>query len=421
MKRIGLSGDSLLGGDFVWLVFKSLIVAVIGITAFEYAIHWILSGITVLQSHSTGIIIGISFICYVVYKEQKSQRRLVSKRKQAEEALSESDQKYQELADSISDVFFAIKKNGDDFIYTFWNRASEILTGVKAEIAIGRSFKEIFPEDNESRRQINDLFSRVVETKKSEQLVVIYPGAGNEYIVHEINIYPTEEGASVFVKDVTRRKLMENKIKASLLEKEIMLKEIHHRVRNNLQVISSLLDLQSSRSQDKQAKAALDESKARVRTMAIIHTQLYQSDDLANLDFGDLVRDLTRNISQAYGRTESHVEINVEADEIHLSLGTSIPCGLILNELISNSLKYAFPEGRLGEINIKLRSENDQVVMTVRDNGVGFPSAVDFKKVKSLGLELVNLLVMQLGGQIDKQINDGTQWTITFPIKEERE
>jgi len=231
-----------------------------------------------------------------------------------------------------------------------------------------------------------------------------------------------EEEARIVVsmKDITERKLAEEKIKASLLEKETMLKEIHHRVKNNLQVISSLLDLQSSYLQDEKAREALQKSMARVRTMAMIHTQLYESQDLARVDFGSFIRDLIGNISQSYGRAESPVEIKVDADETRLGIDTSIPCGLVLNELVTNALKHAFPKGRDGEIHVGMRSEDNRVVLTVKDNGIGFPDAIDLTNLKSMGLELVNILVRQMNGKIDMQVDAGTTWTITFPVKNER-
>jgi two-component sensor histidine kinase len=158
-----------------------------------------------------------------------------------------------------------------------------------------------------------------------------------------------------------------------------------------------------------------------VRTMAMIHTQLYQSQDLTKVDFGFFIRDLIGNISQSYGRAESHVKINVDTDKTRFGIDASIPCGLILNELVSNALKHAFPNEKEGKINITMRSKDDRVALTVQDNGIGFPTSVDFTKVKSLGLQLVNALVGQMNGKIDIQVDGGTTWTIAFTVKNERE
>jgi PAS domain S-box-containing protein len=234
-------------------------------------------------------------------------------------------------------------------------------------------------------------------------------------------LWDGERQFQVIYQDITERKQAEEKIKASLREKEIMLKEIHHRVKNNLQVISSLLSLQSSYLQDEKAIKALEESIERVENMANIHTQLYESQDLTRVDFGSFIKDLIGNIGQSYGRAVSPVAINVDVGEINLGIDNSIPCGLILNELISNALKYAFPEGKEGAINVRVRSEDSQVVLMVQDNGIGFPELIDFTKVKTLGLSLVNILVRQMNGKMDMQVGGGTMWTVTFPVKKDRE
>jgi two-component sensor histidine kinase len=194
-----------------------------------------------------------------------------------------------------------------------------------------------------------------------------------------------------------------------------MLKEIHHRVKNNLQVISSLLSLQSSYLQDEKAKEMFQNSVDRVETMAKIHTMLYQSEDLSRVDFGGFIRDLAGRLRQPYGMEESPVEIHVNVSDVSLTIETSIPCGLILNELVSNAFKHAFPEGRGGEINIRMAKAGDQFVLKVQDNGIGFTETVDFQNTRSLGLKLVNLLVGQMNGAIDLHVEGGTTFTIIFP------
>jgi two-component sensor histidine kinase len=227
-------------------------------------------------------------------------------------------------------------------------------------------------------------------------------------------------GAIESIRDITEHKLAGEKIKGSLLEKETMLKEIHHRVKNNMQVISSLLDLQAAKLPDEKSREIFQDSINRVSTMASIHNQLYQSEDLTWVDFGGFIRDLVGNLRQSYGRSESPVAIEVETSDMHLGIESSVPCGLIVNELVSNALKHAFPGGRDGEIDVGMRSEKDLIVLTVRDNGIGFPESIDHTEAKSLGLELVNILVGQIGGKIDIQVDGGTTWTITFPVKNER-
>jgi PAS domain S-box-containing protein len=215
--------------------------------------------------------------------------------------------------------------------------------------------------------------------------------------------------------DITSRKLAEEKIKTSLHEKEILLKEIHHRVKNNLQVISSLLNLQSSYLEDEKAREMLRNSMDRVKTMANIHTMLYQSEDMTRVDFGSFIRDLAARLQQSCGIPASPVEVHTDIADVSLTIETSVPCGLILNELVSNALKHAFPEGRGGEVTIGMAAEEDRFILTVSDNGIGFPETVDFRNTKSLGLELVNILVGQLNGAITLAVEGGTRFTITFP------
>jgi PAS domain S-box-containing protein len=241
-------------------------------------------------------------------------------------------------------------------------------------------------------------------------------GETGQIIVH-IEAIASENGQEcrAVINDITERKRGEEKIQASLLEKETMLKEIQHRVKNNLQVISSLLGLQSSYIQDEKSREIFKESQDRISTMAKIHTMLYQSEDMSRVDFGGFIRDLVGRLQQFYGIAGSPVKIHVNVSDVSLTIETSIPCGLILNELVSNALKHAFPEGNGGEVNISMTTAGDRVVLTVQDNGIGFPEAVDFHNTKSLGFGLVNLLVGQINGIIELQVEGGTTFTTTFP------
>jgi len=209
-------------------------------------------------------------------------------------------------------------------------------------------------------------------------------------------------------------------IQASLREKEVLLKEIHHRVKNNLQVISSLLYLQSRKAHDQQTIEMFNESQNRIRSMALIHEKLYQSQDIGKIDFADYIRSLTNYLSSSYGLKSRATNITVNISNVFLSIDKAIPCGLIINELVSNSLKYAFPEGRNGKIDIQLvPDKNNHVALIVDDNGVGFPKDLDFRKTKTLGLQLVNTLTKQLKATIELHNKKGTRFEITFARKEQ--
>ena len=215
--------------------------------------------------------------------------------------------------------------------------------------------------------------------------------------------------------EISERKRAEEKIQASLREKEVLLKEIHHRVKNNLQVISSLLNLQSKYIKDLESQEVFKESQNRVKSMALIHEKLYQSKDLGRINFVEYTQTLISNLFHSYGAGVNHVAFTIDADDIFLNIDTAIPCGLILSELVSNSLKHAFLGGRHGKIQIELRSNYDHLfALIVRDNGVGFPKNLNFRDTESLGLQLVNTLVNQLDGSIELDACEGTMFKIDF-------
>jgi len=216
------------------------------------------------------------------------------------------------------------------------------------------------------------------------------------------------------VQDITERKRAEENMKNSLKEKEILLKEIHHRVKNNLQVISSLLYLQSKKLSDAKSLEVFNEGQNRIRSMVLIHEQLYKSGDLARINFDKYIHDLTHSLVLSYGSMP--ITFNIHVDGVYFGVDQAIPCGLILNELISNALKHAFTPGKQGQIEIDLRTDNsDYLTLTVKDNGVGFPKNLDFRNTTSLGLNIINKLVNQLKGTIELDTNAGTEFMIRFP------
>ncbi len=226
------------------------------------------------------------------------------------------------------------------------------------------------------------------------------------------------------------RKWAEEQIKASLREKEMLLKEVHHRVKNNLQVISSLLRLQSEYVKDKESLEMFKESYNRIRSIASIHEKLYQFEELARIDFAEYIRNITDHLFRSYGVNSEAISLKINVVDGLLGIDTAIPCGLIINELVSNCLKHAFPEGRKGEICIDLSSDlpaapSDRAVQTgnkftliVSDNGVGLPKDFHFRNTRSLGLQLVNTLTDQLRGTIELDGNRGTSFKITFTVTE---
>jgi two-component sensor histidine kinase len=218
--------------------------------------------------------------------------------------------------------------------------------------------------------------------------------------------------------DITARKQAEEKIKQSLSEKELLLQEIHHRVKNNMQVISSLLKLQAETIKDESLRSAFKDSQNRVRAMALVHEKLYQSKDFTHIPFRDYLQSLIRYLYQSYTPKAGTIELTSEIEELPLAITHAIPCGLIVNELLSNALKHAFPEERTGAITIGLRSpEPHTYELTVSDDGIGLPEAIDPHTTQSLGLHLVTILAEdQLKGEITVEREGGTRVRITFKM-----
>ena len=218
----------------------------------------------------------------------------------------------------------------------------------------------------------------------------------------------------VLARMLEERKQKEDTIQASLREKEVLLREIHHRVKNNLQIIASLLTLQAQSVRDPVALEVLQDSQNRIRAMSLIHAKLYESTDLTRVDFGAFVRDLGTILLRAYALNPSAIHLKVSAGQADLDVDTLVPCSLIVNELLSNAVKHAFPAGASGTITVEFSQQDGAHTLQVFDNGVGFPADVDFRNTKSLGLRLVIMLVEQLDGTIEMINQGGTHFTIRF-------
>jgi len=219
------------------------------------------------------------------------------------------------------------------------------------------------------------------------------------------------ENAKLFLS----RKESEEKISASLKEKEILLKEVHHRVKNNLQIISSLLNLQSLSLKENNLIDVFKDSQNRVRTMALIHEKLYQSNSFARIDFGSYLKSLADYLFRSYNINPTIVKLEIEIINIYLQTDSAIACGLIINEFISNSLKYAFPEGRTGLIRITMTETIlKNIILSYYDDGVGIPIEISISNTKTLGLKLVSLLTNQLNGKITLDRTNGTMFVLEF-------
>ena len=250
----------------------------------------------------------------------------------------------------------------------------------------------------------------------------------NEEVWHQIFLNPVYldeemEEVSCLTYDITDRIEIDQKIRNSLKEKEVLLQEVHHRVKNNLQVISSILNLQTSFVNDEQTLEVLAESQNRIKTMSYIHESLYQADDFSCIEFTEYIDTLARNLLQSYAPKNCNIKMETELDEIYLDLDQAIPCGLIMNELVSNAFKYAFKGRNNGTLIIQVKMNGDQISLCVEDDGIGMDSDFRPEDSDSLGIYLVYALVEQLDAKIDFQSvhavpdecqNSGTSFLITF-------
>ena len=242
---------------------------------------------------------------------------------------------------------------------------------------------------------------------------------GVVWVHGEARLIRDEHGQPILLQgvafDISEAKRAEEVIRASLREKEVLLKEIHHRVKNNLQITSSLLRLQASKITDPIVRQALGDTQDRIRSMALVHEMLYRSEDLARIDLGAYVRNLVLHLFRSYNPQARRVSPVVQVVEIPIGVDSAIPCGLIINELVANALKHAFPDERVGQIWIRVDASPQRVELSVRDDGIGLDRDISLDTAQSLGLQLVSTLTDQIGGNITVRHNQGTEFLINFP------
>jgi PAS domain S-box-containing protein len=344
--------------------------------------------------------------------------RDITDKKRTEEALRDSEARYRALFDNISSgvAIYDVKDNGDDFVFKDFNKSGEQIDGDCKEDIIGKSVLDVRPGIKEFG--LFDVFKRVWETGKAEHYPVSLYKDRRLSKWYENYVYKLPSGEIVAAyDDITERKRAEEEIHATLREKTTLLNEIHHRVKNNLQVISSLLDLQAMSSGNPDVIRMSEESQRRIRSMAMIHETLYQSRDFSRIDLGSYVRDLSIELLQSLKINSGKIDLTIQADKaVFLDIGKVIPCGLILSELLSNALKHAFPGDGTGRIMVMInQSATKKIEIIIRDNGVGLPGDVNPHQHRTVGLHLVNGLVKnQLHGQMEVRSDNGTEFRITF-------
>jgi len=332
-----------------------------------------------------------------------------------EEELRISEGKFKDIFEYANIGIFQVDPDGN--IITANTAFAQIL-GYESnkEIKQVNLFKDVFFEELELNKMLLEL-DKSVKQGEYEFLWRIKSGKviWVQLTTHAIKDLKGKvlyfEG---FVNEITDKKVAESKLLSSLKEKEILLQEIHHRVKNNLQVISSLLNLQARAIVNTEVKELLRESQNRVKTMALIHEKLYKSKDFMVINFADYLKSLVDYLVRSYSINTNLISVVLKVNDVSFGIESAIPCGLIVNELVSNALKHAFPEGRMGAVQISLLKRRKYYHLKVSDNGAGLPEKLDIYNTESLGLQLVNTLAAQLGGKISSSSKKGTLFNLKF-------
>jgi two-component system CheB/CheR fusion protein len=339
--------------------------------------------------------------------------RDITERKRVEEQLRQQA----ELLELAHDIILVRRLDGR---ILFWNHAASATFGWSKEEAVGKIKHELLPTVfPEPRTNIDALLfaqghweGELAHTRRDGTQLTVWSrwalqldSVGKPVCILEIN------------SDITARKLADEHLLASLQEKEVLLKEIHHRVKNNLQVITSLLSLQSEYLSDSKALAMLEDMSNRVRSIAAIHEMLYGSTNLSRIDFVGYLRRIADDLLAFFSALATRVQVSLQSEQIALDITQALPCGLIANELLTNSFKYAFPDGRSGTVRASFRCAHDRCFLEISDDGVGFPPNLEPQDSTSMGLQLVILLVQQLQGTLEIDRNSGTRFIIAFPHK----
>jgi two-component sensor histidine kinase/sensor domain CHASE-containing protein len=338
---------------------------------------------------------------------------MLEARDRSTEELRRSERRNEAFLDAIPDVIFRITRDGTILDARSPTKAplieaSKNLVGKDSEQIIAL-YPFISPEQYSRSMEATE---KALDSGEPQVLEYRASVEGARRHFEERFVASGENEVIVLIREVTALKIAEE-----ARDKEVLLKEIHHRVKNNLQVISSLLALQAGSTRDARTKALLGESRDRVRSMALIHEKLYQSGgDERGMSLKSYVGDLAAHLRHSYAGNSEAVEIAVDVEDVTVSMDASVPCGLIVNELLTNALKYAFPDGRRGTIHVRLRRAADgMLVLTISDDGVGLPPGFDVHNPETLGLRIVNILVQQLKGTLALDATPGASITITFP------
>jgi PAS domain S-box-containing protein len=354
------------------------------------------------------------------FKEEKKSTSVFLNNKLIKEALKEGELSYRNLFNTIEDSIY-IQDENDQFVDV--NTGATLMHGYTHEELLGKTLQFLSGDDKNDFVEIKEKFLlafngipqsfEFCSSKKNQETFIqdikLYKGIyfGNDVLI-------------IHARDITKRKQAEEKIQTALSEKNVLLREVHHRVKNNLQAMIYLIEMQIEKLDDVKVQTFLRELQEQARTMSLVYEQLYQSDYLAEVDMDGYLNNLTTNVIQTFGAGKE-IKVKVAAENVLLDVETAMPIGLIINELLTNALKYAFniSTSNLPSIYISLVSKNNQIEIIVSDNGVGFPPDFDWQNAETLGLKLVNFWVKyQLAGNIQLINEQGTKFLINFKHEE---
>ncbi len=344
-------------------------------------------------------------------------------RKLAQKKLLDNEARLREIFTTCVDGIISVDESMN---FIRWNPGAEKILGYTADEVLGKSIMTIVPA--RYREEKKEGFLKYLKTGTGEVVgkTVEFFGLNKDglEVPLEMTITTREKDgkyiATAFVRDVTIRKIAEEQLQTSLKEKELLLGEIHHRVKNNMQIIISLLNLQFEDVQDKEMLKIIMASENRIRSMAMIHEKLYQSKNFSKVAFGEYIRQLTTYLFDTYNVEKDKITLVLSVDNVDLSINKAIPCGLILNELVTNTIKYAFPEDKKGTLSIIMKQHEGNVILTVKDDGIGFDDSVNIEESDSLGMELITGLTQQLYGTYEIRSKAGACFNIEFPLEDEK-
>ena len=404
----------------MYAVFPGLIWAALrfgqrgGVTATFLVSSLAIAGTVLHSEELVDALVGLQAFMAIVAVTILVLAAAVEERRASQADLEESETRYQDLYDRAPDLFMSVDASG---VILKCNQTFLNVTGHAREDVVGRSVFDLHhPQSRAGAWEAWQEFILTGEVRDVELQLLRRDGSTLD-VGLSMSSVRDEQGRVVYSRsvwrDITERKRAEVRLRWALKEKETLLREVNHRVRNNLAVIDGILQLQAHQAQEPNLAAALRDSRNRVRSIAIVHESLYRAKELARIDFADYIQGLCRHLFRAHGVDEGRIELRLDVKKVEVALELAIPLGLLLNELVSNALHHAFPAERSGWLAVSLKQEDEgRIVLAVQDNGIGLPQEVELVRPPTLGFDIVKSLLQQIGGRMAVVRVGGTKVTI---------